>query len=239
MKKLAFRAFEYILSFNTDTVAACSIREARLSGWNSNQSAAVFVPNVPPLTSLHRAEPKGKSGTLRIVGAGRLGPQKDPDFFISTIQALRKAGHTFEAIWIGGGDPNLTAKLADQNIKVTGWLSRHEAIVQLRSADVYIHTAAWEGFPITLIEAVSLNVPVIARAIPALEGVMLPALIDRSSEILNFWEMMISRESREELLRSCRVGLKDYVDSQQRQGLESAYQGRAQRINGLAEKIQA
>ena len=40
----------------------------------------------------------------------------------------------------------------------------------LGGAGVYLHTARWEGFPIAILEALELGVPVIARDVPALAG---------------------------------------------------------------------
>jgi glycosyltransferase involved in cell wall biosynthesis len=55
-------------------------------------------------------------------------------------------------------------------VHVTGWLPRADALSLLATAHVYLHTAAWEGSPITLLEAADLRVPVVARSIPALDS---------------------------------------------------------------------
>ena len=72
-----------------------------------------------------------------------------------------------EAVWIGDGPEHDRRAVEELGVKVTGWLNRDEATAELRAADLYLHTAAWEGFPLSVIEAVRAGVPVFVRPIPA------------------------------------------------------------------------
>jgi glycosyltransferase involved in cell wall biosynthesis len=110
-----------------------------------------------------------------VVGAGRLTAQKDPRFFVNVVDGLRDIGEPIELRWLGGSIGRDADHLEEAGIAVTGWLPRQEAIRELASAAVYVHTAAWEGAPMALLEANALRVPIIARDIPALEG--LPASV--------------------------------------------------------------
>ena len=71
--------------------------------------------------------------------------------------------------WIGGGgsDAHL-AELLAAGVEVTGWLEQDIAVKELAGCDIYLHTAAWEGYPMTILEAFELGLPVVARGIPAL-----------------------------------------------------------------------
>ena len=53
-------------------------------------------------------------------------------------------------------------------VEVTGWLEQDVAVKEIADCDVYLHTAAWEGYPMTILEAFELGMPVVARTIHAL-----------------------------------------------------------------------
>jgi glycosyltransferase involved in cell wall biosynthesis len=53
----------------------------------------------------------------------------------------------------------------------------------LSTADVYVHTAAWEGSCDMLLEAAATGIPIAARSIPALQALRIPGLA-QTPEIL-------------------------------------------------------
>jgi glycosyltransferase involved in cell wall biosynthesis len=108
----------------------------------------------------------------RVVTVGRIGAQKDPEFFRAAVLHLRRNGRPgLDARWIGDGDDAIArARLERTGVPVSGWLSSFDAHCALGGAGVYLHTARWEGFPIAILEALELGVPVIARDVPALAG---------------------------------------------------------------------
>ena len=76
--------------------------------------------------------------------------------------------------WIGDGDEDLREVLEDAGVEVTGWLDRAELRRTLLASDLMLHTATWEGFPVSVVDAAALDLPVVARAIAPLtaEGVL-------------------------------------------------------------------
>jgi len=166
--RLLVRAAERALVRNTDTIAACSPGEA-VTAIRLRARRVVHVPNVarvPALAMLEHRDPN------RVVAVGRIGAQKDPDFFRNTVLHLRRGGHPgLDARWIGDGDDRIARlRLERAGIPVTGWLSSFDAHRALGAAGVYLHTARWEGFPIAILEALELGVPVIARDVSTLSG---------------------------------------------------------------------
>ncbi|WP_155487378.1 glycosyltransferase, partial [Vibrio campbellii] len=67
--------------------------------------------------------------------------------------------------WIGGGERELEDQLRAQGIKVTGMIPRDEVVSLLKTSDLYLHTAAWEGMPLTILEAAKLHLPMVIRSI--------------------------------------------------------------------------
>ncbi|HTL40302.1 MAG TPA: glycosyltransferase [Pseudolysinimonas sp.] len=168
LTRLAIRATEFLLARNTDTLAACSPGEARTAS-ALRLKRVVYVPNVarvPALAMLEHRDPN------RVVGVGRIGAQKDPDFFRAAVLHLRRNGRPeLDARWIGDGDDRVARlRLERAGIPPTGWLSSFDAHCALGQAGVYLHTARWEGFPVSILEAVELGIPVIAREVPTLSG---------------------------------------------------------------------
>lgn len=91
---------------------------------------------------------------------GRLLPQKNPGLFNEI--ALKMPDVKF--IWIGNGD--LEHLITAPNIIVTGWIKTREELLDIiNSFDVYLQTSLWEGLPISILEAMALEKPVVATDI--------------------------------------------------------------------------
>ena len=199
----SFRAVEWLLSFNTTCFAPCSPREEELSRWPISRPRVAVVPSVPPAGLVdQRARSSGL--TVRIAGNGRVGKQKDPVFFAEAVMAAAKDLPDIKAVWIGGGDAELVDYLTSRGIEVTGWLPRREALGMLSTCDVYLHTALWEGFPISILEANAAGLPVIARNRPYLSGFDMPTVIDSPHQLRDALAKATGRsgDTREALSRN-------------------------------------
>lgn len=160
-----FRLVEVILSFNTTSFAACSPREAALSEMIGAQNRVIYVPNVVDveLKSAKRLE----SDKFRVVAAGRLTPARDPLFFRDVARIVSQARPDIEFLWVGGGEEPYVSALTAAGVEVTGWLPRDEALMAFSGGHLHFHPAAWDGFPMVLLEANALAIPSIVRSIPA------------------------------------------------------------------------
>lgn len=155
----------------TVIVAACSRRESDLAQQLGETS--VCIPNVGRFVDPVNQDIINESSTdiSRVVFMGRISPQKDPGFAVATVQRIAAlAGGRVGFEWIGDGPAADRARLEEAGVRVTGWLPAEEVAAELSSSSVYLHTAAWEGFPMAVLEASQLGLPIVARAIPALDG---------------------------------------------------------------------
>lgn len=225
-QRSVFWVLEWLFAFNTTAFAACSQREEELSNWPLTSARAVHVPNVVsgdiPVTDMHI--PSGR--IMRVVGAGRLGPQKDPAFFRDCVVALRNAGYEIEATWIGGGDADTELMLASAGVVTTGWLTRQGVLENFKAADVYIHSARWEGFPIAVLEASTMGVPIVARDISAFSGVDIPLLIGSPIDLVEAWPDLQSASVRRDMVRSATLALEHCNDGEQARALQDLYGSR-------------
>lgn len=165
-KRFVFRAVEHLLALNTYSIAACSRREASVLG-KILAPKTVYVPNFAgDLERIVVASQSDSSG-FPIVGSGRMAPQRDPFFFARIADVVHSRDTSVALGWIGGGQGTYQEALEKSGVKTTGWLSLPEALQTLKSSQVYIHTAAWDGFPMSVLESVALGVPTLVRKSPA------------------------------------------------------------------------
>lgn len=166
-----YRAVEALLSWNTDVVAGCSEREVTLAKRMRPQRAAIYLPNIArDAAAFTQDSPRSFHSPARVVGGGRFSPQKDPHWFADVVASIRARGHQVDALWIGGDAAEVPSCFRELEIHTTGWVARPVALAQLSDADLYVHSAAWEGFPMAVLEAEVLRRPIFARSIPALHG---------------------------------------------------------------------
>lgn len=151
LKRLIYWSIEFISAKRPATTIACSEGEYKEAYKLSKNSTFVnngintseLKPYIQQQQSLHHP--------LKICTSGRILYQKNPKLFNAIAQLLPDA----EFIWIGEGE--LKTELTANNIKITGWISRKEALKILQSVDVFILPSLWEGLPISLLEAMFLK----------------------------------------------------------------------------------
>jgi glycosyltransferase involved in cell wall biosynthesis len=219
-----FRSVEWLLSFNTTCYATCSPHEADLSRWPVSRPRTVLVPNVPPagLRVPHQTAIARRT-RLRIAGNGRLGKQKDPIFFADAFTSAARVEPDIQALWIGDGDPRMVDYLRARGVQVTGWLPRSAALDVLATCDVYLHTALWEGFPISILEASAAGLPVVARNRPYLQGLDMPIVIDQPEQMAEVLPALVSDQSRTAVSRKTQEALAANSDALQQAALRRLY----------------
>ncbi|MFV0237926.1 MAG: glycosyltransferase [Flavobacteriales bacterium] len=100
---------------------------------------------------------KDKENRLTIGTLARIAYGKNPQLF----NQIAKKYPNIQFIWIGDGE--LSNEITSPNIKITGWIkTKEECIKWLSQLDIYIQTSLWEGLPISILEAMAINLPVIA-----------------------------------------------------------------------------
>lgn len=221
--RVFFRTAERVLAVNTGILAACSEREATLSR-ELGHSTVCLVPNVSGLEPGRKAA-SGDPAPPVVSAGGRLTAQKDPAFFLEAQQRLAPHLPQVRWRWVGGGDEAWAARLRESGIEVTGWLPPPEYAAKISESAVYLHTARWEGFPLAVLEAVQLGVPVLVRPINAFHAVpevlhltdenltrSLPvrpsagdAMTDASRMNLGCWREVLSRNTDERQAEALRL----------------------------------
>ncbi len=153
---------EKILARNSYSSIGVSPNELNLLNKLNAKSRNFIVPNFSQISG----ERVGKKYVLMI---GRIVELKGPDFFMEAARnSILSSETTF--VWVGEGDPEITQKLKQSGIEVTGWLNQNEITKYVSQAQAYFHTSSSEGFPISVLDAANVGVPIIVRNIDAFNG---------------------------------------------------------------------
>lgn len=168
----------------------------------------IEMPRIPQ--SIRQAE-----GKPIIATCGRIMPQKHPAMF----NALALKFQNCRFLWIGDGP--LRHELTANNMIVSGFLSRKEAMELVSRAIMYVQPSLWEGMPVSVLEAMAAGVPVAASDIignrdiirHGKTGLLFPpddliACVEAVAELLEH------RELRETIGRQAREYVREHHDYQ-------------------------
>ena len=168
-KRFVFWAAEAALARRAAAIIALTEWERRHSV-RLGARRVVVVPNAPTVRHEPVVPQIGSRGSV-VVMVGRICAQKDPEFFARVAQTLRASHPRTIFRWVGDGDPQMRDELLSEGIEVSGWLDDDAALArEIAAADVYLHTARYEGFPLSVLDAARLGTPVVGRDIAAFEG---------------------------------------------------------------------
>lgn len=149
VKKNIFYFMEYLSAKRGGTIVACSKNEYKEALRLSKNSNYVYNGiDTDSLTELIR-EPNINAEKIKIGTTGRIMYQKNPMLFNEMAIRLPQA----EFVWIGEGKDEDKQYLKADNIRITGWLSRDDAMKELQNLDVFVQPSFGEGLSISLLEA--------------------------------------------------------------------------------------
>lgn len=155
--KYVYRQFEKFGKNLGGKVVCCSPSE--LKAYSQIGVEATYISNG---TRVEERVPNPmmemKTQKFRIITTGRITSQKNPALFNDVAQYFSEFDQ-FEFIWAGDGEERsvLTAK----NITITGWIDPAEIRERVKSSDVYISTSHYEGLSFGVLEALTLQKPVL------------------------------------------------------------------------------
>ncbi len=160
-QKWAYRNAERFVSHRVSILAGCSVSEASLAKIALDAPRVVAVPNgIPELDET--SDRDSQSRNPKVVCLGRMEAQRQPEACARILESLVDLA---ELEWIGSGTGS--RQLETAGVGVTGWLPHAEALARLSDALAYLHWTAWDGLPLSVLEAMARDVVVVASDIPA------------------------------------------------------------------------
>lgn len=147
LTKKIFKAIEAIMARCKCKTISCSLGEHEETLKLTKN--ATYVNNAINVEELEKKLKKieQRQHPFTVFTLGRICCQKNPSLFNQIAEKM--PGTKF--LWIGDGE--LKEELKSNNIEVTGWVDREEALKRSKNADVFVLTSLWEGLPISLLEA--------------------------------------------------------------------------------------
>jgi colanic acid/amylovoran biosynthesis glycosyltransferase len=133
-----------------------------------------------------RRPPPGPGETFEIITIGSLQPYKGQRYLLEACARLREQGLKFRCRIVGGGElrPELEAQLAE--LKLAGWVEllgpqpQEEVARLLPTAHCYVQpsiitpSGKMEGIPVSLMEAMSCGLPVVATELSGVPELVRP-----------------------------------------------------------------
>lgn len=178
VKKAVARGMESLLLPLTAVGAPCADREGELMvelghsfGSFGRKIPVIVVPNALSTAGTDKLGSWSPTTPKTVGVISRVTPQRDPAFFAATAELIRARRPDTRFVWIGdddGKDPALSAVLEDAEVEVTGWLTGEKLHQRVAGLSLVIHTAAWDGFPMAVLEVRQVGVPLLIRDIPSL-----------------------------------------------------------------------
>ena len=221
--RVGFWLAEGVLGVRGGQIAACSPHEAAAARRLVGRTRVHFAPNALPVSGPRPPANRVPAEVVRVVAVGRLAPQKAPELFAAAASRANELPFATSWIWVGGGDAELADLLAAADVQVTGWLPQEAVADRLAAADIFVHTAAWESAPMTVLEAAQAGVPVLARDIPPLRALGLAPLWSDVPQLMSLLAQFPDGEAFAAARRSAAAMLERHTMENLRAGLLSAY----------------
>lgn len=145
-KSKVYEYAEKILGNRAVTLTCCKSEDDEAKKFSKRTAYIETGVNLKDLSvALDGIEPK-TSDKFTVFTLGRICVQKQPHLFNKIAEMVPDA----RFVWIGDGE--LVNELKSENIEVTGWMPRKEALAMAKGADAFVLCSLGEAIAMSLIE---------------------------------------------------------------------------------------
>lgn len=170
-KRKLYRLFEQVAARFTDQFICVSEydRQLGMRCMPASRSKMLTVHNgVRPLTIVKKLDalPNYGDQITRLVMVARFNKQKDQALLVKAIAKLRQEKIPVQLSFVGEGPSAMAVEKLAEDLDVVDcvqFLGARDDVNQiLRSCDAFVLISKWEGFPISILEAMRQGLPVVA-----------------------------------------------------------------------------
>lgn len=139
---------------------------------------------------------QSRQTTLKMVTVGAVDfPLKGQQFVIEALRDLKKKGIKFSYYLIGGGNPLPLQRLAKRlgvadQVFFLGVLSHEKVLETLKEMDLYIQPSKQEGLPRSVIEAMSLGMPVLGTDVGGISELLAPDFLFQRGSVSQIVDLL-------------------------------------------------
>lgn len=168
--RTVYKLIESLLSRRSGVTFVLSDHERDLARSINSGQRLLFLPNVPTVPVTEHQQ-NNRSVGRSVLMSGRIALQKDPAFFASVAEQCRQISPELRFVWIGDGeDQSLRALLESAGVEITGWLDKKQLLARLDGNNIYLHSAQYEGFPLSVLDSLARDLPAVVRPLPCFDG---------------------------------------------------------------------
>lgn len=211
MRRRLYRWAEHLVARRVDLVVAISAAEGESARKEVGAPRVKILENGIPELDRHRLPEPAAPEHPAVIAVGRIRPQRQPEACARILGALRD---TAQVTWVGGGDPEQADvhALEAAGVPITGWLTRDGTLDKLADATVYLHWTAWDGLPLSVLEAMARDVVVVASDIPPNRELLGPEQVfDDEDSAVDFIRQVVADPSvRKRLVESQAIRRRHY-----------------------------
>ena len=180
-KRAVFRMAEKVLAKRSARTVVLSPHEDELAKALDSHAVTHFLPNVATIQPSEQFPAVGWQTERNVFMIGRLTGQKDPGYFAQVAEETLKLDPTVRFRWLGdvdgeddGSGEAARRRLTAAGVDVLGWLNGDALAEELSRPALYFHSAHYEGFPLSLLDAAAFEHPLAVRSIPTFDGMRIP-----------------------------------------------------------------
>jgi len=237
LRRRAFRALERRVARRVEMVGAVSDAEAHLAREVVSAPRVRVVNNGIPELDPDRAPGAARRRGAGVVAMGRVVPQRQP---AAVSEMLAGVADLAPVAWLGGaaGEAQGLRELARAGVPVSGWLKREEALEHLARATVYLHWTAWDGMPLSILEAMARDVVVIASDIAPNRNILGPEQVFASKvdAVSAIRRVLRDEDYRQSLLLAQRARRGRYGSTAMMLGWEEVYSSLTGDLDGTSDQ---
>jgi glycosyltransferase involved in cell wall biosynthesis len=200
------------------TIIACSKREYEIilkEITKGNTKRLACISNGIDLSQITMKDYSVINDKVKVGVLGRISTQKAPHVFAAIAATVLSHRQDVEFFWVGNGESEDEAMLAEAGVTVTGFLSRADAVKVLSSLDIFLQTSLYEGLSLALLEAQAAGIPAVVTNIPGNDEVVQHDLCgfvgNDEAELTTYLERLIDSSA---LRQQLGLGAREYVNKQ-------------------------